>query len=383
MKQWICLMCALLCAASLALPAAAAELEDGERYCFGTEDFAAGDAELTGICITRLPEPKQGTVMLGDRCLRPGDVLTANQIPEMTFVAAAADESSTASISYLPVFANGISGEATMTLSIRGKENKPPIAEDSAFETYKNLEVTGKLRVRDPEGQEMQFTITRQPKRGTITIREDGSFTYTPNKNKVGVDSFTFTASDPAGKVSRETTVTVTILKPSDARQYADTCGKSCRFAAEWMKNTGIFVGETVDGNPCFSPDRPVSRGEFLTMLVKSLKIPVDPELKETGYADAPDWLKPYLAAAIRSGLIAALPAKDTFNADEAITAEDAAAMLCTALNLTVDSFSNEEPASTDYLSVAAQNGFLFDPDSMVTRSTTAEIMYQVSLINK
>jgi VCBS repeat-containing protein len=38
----------------------------------------------------------------------------------------------------------------------------------------------GKLKVTDPEGQAMTYTVLRQPKRGTVEIREDGSFVYTP-----------------------------------------------------------------------------------------------------------------------------------------------------------------------------------------------------------
>lgn len=382
MKHIVSLACGVLCAASLALPASAAALSSGDRYCFGTQDFAPGESQLAGICITQLPERDQGTVMLGSRCLRPGDVLTAQQVGEMTFVSNYSERDSTASIRYLPVFADGLSGEATMTLSIRGKENKEPIAEDSAFETYKNLEVTGQLRVRDPEAQAMTFTVTRQPKRGAITIREDGSFTYTPKKNKVGIDSFAFTAADPAGKVSREATVTVTILKPTDSKQYSDTAGKNCRFAAEWMKNTGIFIGESVGGSPCFSPDRAVTRGEFVTMLVKTLEIPTDPAITETGYTDVPDWLKPYLAAAIRSGLTAGLGERESFGANEVLTAEDAAAMLCSALNLR----SQEQPAlsaaegsAPGTLEIAAQNGFAMTAGQTINRADAAQMLYLAS----
>lgn len=381
MKRLICLGCAVLCAAGLAIPVSAAQITSGDCYCFSPEDFS-GDAPLAGICITQLPEPKQGTVMLGDRQLRPGDVLTAQQIGEMTFVSAQGDQEDSASIRYLPVFANGLSGEASMTLSIRGRENKAPVAEDSAFETYKNLEVTGKLKVHEPEGQEMQFAVTRQPKRGTVTIREDGSFTYAPKKNKVGVDSFTFTATDSAGKVSREATVTVTILKPTDAKQYSDTEGKSCRFAAEWMKNTGIFVGESICGNPCFAPDRTVTRGEFLTMLVKTLNIPTDEALTETGYTDAPNWLKPYLAAAIRSGCISALPVQEHFGPEEPVTAEDAAALLCAALSLNAAEqpvLSGDGVYTADAVTIANDNGFALSSGQLLTRSDAAEMMYQIS----
>lgn len=372
MKHIICLICCLACAACCLLPACAEDTE--ECRCFSAEAFASAESALTGICITRLPEPEVGTVSLGSRQLRPGDVITAQQLPEVIFVARNSQEDGSASISYLPVFADGLTGEATTTFSFRSRENKPPIAEDSAFETYKNLEVTGTLRVRDPEGQPMQFTVTRQPKRGTVTIRDDGSFTYTPKKNKVGVDSFTFTAADPDRKVSREATVTVTILKPTDAKQYSDTAGSSCRFAAEWMKNTGIFVGESLDGNPCFSPEKQVTRGELLTMLVKALNLPTDVAITETGYEDAPDWLKPYLAAAVRSGLIAALPAKDTFGYNDPITAEETASLLCAALEL-----DTQNADMSDALAIAAENGFCLTSGTYVTRGDTAQLLYQAA----
>lgn len=372
----------LLLAAGLTLSASAAEIDSQDVYCFGAEQFSPGETELAGICLTQLPEKSQGLLMLGERLLRPGDVLTAQQVGEMTFVTGSVQQDSTATITYLPVFANGLAGEATMTLSIRGRENKAPIAEDCAFETYKNLEVTGTLKVRDPEGQEMQFTLTRPPKRGTIEINSDGNFTYTPKKNKVGVDSFTFTATDPAGKTSREATVTVSILKPTDARQYTDTAGKSCRFTAEWMKNTGIFVGENIGGSPCFSPERQVTRGEFVTMLVKALNLPTDEVVTETGYPDVPQWLKPYLAAAIRSGLTSRLEAADSFGPDQPVSAEEAAAMLCSALRLQCQEqpalSAQEEEASATYQEIAAQNGFLF-PSPILTRADAAEILYQAS----
>lgn len=372
----------LLLAAGLTLSVSAAEIDSQDVYCFGAEEFSAGDAALSGICLTGLPEKEQGLLMLGERTLRPGDVLTAQQVSEMTFVSGTTQNDATATITYLPVFSNGLAGEATMTLSIRGRENKAPIAEDCAFETYRNLEVAGTLKVHDPEGQEMQFTLTRPPKRGTIEISPDGSFTYTPKKNKVGVDSFTFTATDPAGKTSREATVTVSILKPTDARQYTDTAGKSCRFTAEWMKNTGIFVGENIGGSPCFSPDKPVSRGEFVTMLVKALNLPTDEAVTETGYSDIPQWLKPYLAAAIRSGLTSRLEAMDTFDPDAPVSAEEAAAMLCSALKLECREqpalSAQEEAVSTGSQEIAAQNGFLFSSPTL-TRADAADILYQAS----
>lgn len=325
------LLCAFACVFGLCAGVSAVEVESGGAYCFGTGDFA--DEEIAGICITDLPD-NLGALMLGSRCLREGDVLTSDQVAQMTLRPLDTEEDKTLEVGYLPIYPGRVAEGAVMTISVRGKDNKPPVAEDSTLETYKNLPNTGKLKVSDPENQPMTFTVTRQPRRGVVTISEDGSFTYTPKKNKVGVDSFVYTAADPAGKVSREATVTITILKPSDATQYTDTAGKDCRFAAEWMKQTGIFTGETVGESPCFSPERQVTRGEFVTMLVKALDLPVDENVTQTGYEDEiPLWLQPYLAAAVRSGLTDGLENQRVFEADSPMTAAEADVMLKNALN--------------------------------------------------
>ena len=338
---------ALVCLTGMVGPAMAAEVDCDEVYCFAPEDFSQ-DAALRGICITDLPDADCGTLLLAHRVLQPGDILTAEQLARMTFRPLQTQEDTAVQVGYLPIYETAVAEPATMTIGIRGKEDKVPVAEDSALETYKNLPNTGKLKATDPEGQSLTYTVIRQPRRGTVTIGEDGSFTYTPKKNKVGVDSFVYTATDPAGKVSREATVTVTILKPTEATQYTDTIGRDCRFAAEWMKHTGIFVGETVGENPCFSPDREVSRGEFVTMVVKALDIPTDEELVSTGYArEAPQWLQPYLTAAMRSGLTAGLEDRTSFNPEEAIRASEAEAMLRIALDLTAEEAFSESGEET------------------------------------
>ena len=386
-KRIVCAVAAC-CLLGLCAGASAVEVESGDTYCFSAEDFSKEEETLAGICITELPNAAAGTVMLGSRVLRPGDILTAQQLAQMTFSPLQTDADVDAVVTYLPIYEDRVEKSATMTISIRGKEDKAPIAEDSSMETYKNLPNEGKLKVTDPESQALTYTVTRQPKRGTVEVREDGSFTYTPKKNKVGTDSFTYTATDPAGNVSREATVTVQIMKPADSTQYTDTAGSSCRFTAEWMKNTGLFVGERIAGELCFSENKPVTRGEFLSMVVKVLDIPVDKELSFTGYADEiPQWLKPYLAAALRSGVTAGLPSSETgiFGAEQAITGGEVAVMLQNALDLGVaassmDELSKEEPAWA-MAAVAAmnENGFSLVPAEVLTRGQAAQILYQVS----
>ena len=383
-KRIFCALAVFLCLGTVCFSVAAAEVDADSVYCFRTEDFSQPQA-LEGICITALPDSSTGTILLGTRVLQPGDILTAQQLAQMTFSPIRTEEDASAQLEYLPIYENHVAPCTTMTIAVRGKEDLAPVAEDTAVETYKNLELQGRLKVRDPEGQPMTYTIIRQSKRGTVTIDEDGSFTYTPKKNKVGVDSFVYTATDPAGKVSREATVTITILKPTDSAQYSDTKGTSCHFTAEWMRHSGIFSGENLAGTPCFQPQQQVTRGEFVTMLVKTLEIPTDEEIALTGYTDdIPKWLQPYLTAAVRSGLTAGLPNQDMFGADTVISGAEAAVMVQNALDMRVEepgTVSCEEealPTWADSALRALEAGDIHLDAEPLTRAQAADALYQM-----
>lgn len=384
-KRVFALLAALTLIFGTASVVRGAEVDCDAVYCFSEADFS-GEEGLAGICLTELPDPALGTVMLGSRVLRPGDILAADQLALMTFSPLRTEEDMRASVTYLPIYEDRVAPSATMTIAIRGKEDKAPAAEDFALETYKNLPIDAQLKVKDPEGQALTYTVTRNPKRGQVEIREDGSFTYTPKKNKVGIDSFVYTAADPAGNVSREATVTITIVKPTDATQYTDTIGTDCRFAAEWMKNTGIFVGEQLDGNPCFHPGKNVTRGEFVTMLVKTLDIPTDSGLTIATYSDEiPIWLQPYVAAAVRSGLTAGLPDNQTFGAGEPITGGEAAVMLQNALDLSADSeaAAMAQAHAPDWavsaLNTLHTHGIILPAEGTLTRREAALALYRIS----
>ena len=389
-KRILCLILAVAGILTLSAGVLAAEVDCDSAYCFTDADFSTSEDTLTGICITGLPAPDTGTVMLGTRVLQKGDILTAGQVAQLTFHPLRTEEDASATVTYLPIYENRVETSASMTISIRGKEDLAPIAQDSAMETYKNLPNEGKLNVTDPEGQAQRYTLVRQPKRGTVTLNEDGSFTYTPKKNKVGVDSFTFTATDPAGKVSREATVTIQILKPTDAKQYSDTAGHECRFAAEWLKNTGLFVGERVNGQSCFQPEKAVNQGEFIAMMVKALDIPTDKLDYTVLPENTPQWLRPYMAAALRSGLVSGLE-ENGLDAHADVTGAQAAVMLQNALDLSISGDALETVAAmedtTPDWAVAAMtalqyNGIYLPANEPLTRGDLALALYQADYLS-
>lgn len=379
----LCLALCISIVAGLVGSAVAAQVDCDDVYCFQSGDFST-DESMEGICITGLPDSSVGTILLGQRVLRTGDILTADQLAQMTFVPLLSESDSTAQVTYLPIYSNRVEQASTVTISVKGKEDKAPVAADSMVETYKNMSNEGTLKVSDPEGQPLSFTLTRQPKRGTVVIREDGTYLYTPKKNKVGTDSFTYTATDPAGHVSREATVTVQILKPNDSETYTDTLGSNYRFEAEWLRNTGLFVGEQIGGKSCFQPEKSVSRGEFLTMLVKTLDLDVDENAAYTGFDDEiPNWLRPYLAAALRSGLTANWPHGEVFGSNEPISGMEAALLIQNALDLTVTTIGGKDENNAipswaiTAMNALADNGLEMTTGSL-TRAQAAKLLYRV-----
>ena len=84
-----------------------------------------------------------------------------------------------------------------------------PVPENLQIETYRNTSVGGTLKAADPEGEAVTFSITTEPMKGTVELRDDGTFVYTPNENKKGKDYFGYKAADTEGNVSQEATVII------------------------------------------------------------------------------------------------------------------------------------------------------------------------------
>lgn len=129
-----------------------------------------------------------------------------------------------------------------------------PIAENLEIMTYRGISVGGQLKAFDPEGEEVHFRITTEPRKGTLTLEENGEFVYTPAEGKRGRDYFGYCASDPNGNVSQEATVVITIRKAGKGAGYADTAGLSCEYAACVLAEEGLFTGRCVCGQYLFEP---------------------------------------------------------------------------------------------------------------------------------
>ena len=67
----------------------------------------------------------------------------------------------------------------------------------------------------DPESAAMTAVLNSGPIFGTLTLNANGSFTYTPNANFSGTDSFTYRANDGANN-GNAATVTINVLPLND-----------------------------------------------------------------------------------------------------------------------------------------------------------------------
>jgi len=89
------------------------------------------------------------------------------------------------------------SGVTTSDSGVYTQTNHAPVASNSAFTTLQDSPVSGRLTATDSDGNALQYQIVVAAQKGVVTLNSlTGSFTYTPNHNITGTDTFTFKAND-------------------------------------------------------------------------------------------------------------------------------------------------------------------------------------------
>ena len=218
-------------------------------------------------------------------------------------------------------------------------ENRAPVVGNIEVKTYKEIAVSAPLRAVDPDGDLVRFSVVKAPRKGTVNITGTG-FTYTPDPGFKGEDSFTYSAFDSAGAVSREAKVSVTVNACKSGVSYADMDGNDGAFAAQRLAETGIFTGRKVGESYFFDPDETVTRGEFLAMCMDASGMERLDGVKRTGFFDDEAisvWAKPYVSSALLAGVVRGYRESDgsvVFRPDSAVTCAEAAVMLSNALQI-------------------------------------------------
>ena len=90
---------------------------------------------------------------------------------------------------------NGGSASATVIMTIT-TSNDAPMAVGDSYTTAEDTPLTPVTRVlandSDADQDHLTAVLVEGPSRGTLTLNADGSFTYTPNANVSGVDTFRY-----------------------------------------------------------------------------------------------------------------------------------------------------------------------------------------------
>ncbi len=143
---------------------------------------------------------------------------------------------------------------ATVTIFV-GAVNDAPVA---AGESYNVLE-DGVLNVvsrgvlandTDADGNPLTATLLTGPANGVLILNVDGSFTYTPNANFNGLDSFTYCAND--GTLSSNLlTVTITVASVNDAPTAGNDSYVIAEDAVLTLAASGVLANDTdVEAQP-------------------------------------------------------------------------------------------------------------------------------------
>ncbi|MEO5333424.1 MAG: tandem-95 repeat protein [Magnetococcus sp. YQC-5] len=103
---------------------------------------------------------------------------------------------------------------ATMTVTVT-PVNDAPVATNGTFTTNEDTVYTGTLSATDSDSTTLSYVIVTKPTKGSVVISAGSAFSYTPNLNANGSDSFTFKANDSTLD-SNTATMTVTINPIND-----------------------------------------------------------------------------------------------------------------------------------------------------------------------
>lgn len=91
----------------------------------------------------------------------------------------------------------GLTTTATIAVRIIALGNNTPVAGSGTVTTIQDTPISGSLSAADEDGDALGYQIVSAPTLGALSLNaETGAFTYAPNANTTGTDTFTFKAND-------------------------------------------------------------------------------------------------------------------------------------------------------------------------------------------
>ncbi|HYK00720.1 MAG TPA: Ig-like domain-containing protein, partial [Thermoanaerobaculia bacterium] len=178
----------------------------GEALAIPAPGVLANDGDPSGLPLTALPvsPATRGSVTLN---------------PDGSFTYTPDNPASTEDDTFEYKASNGTkdSNTAIVTITVSSGTNSSPVATNDAFSSNEdeplNVPAPGVLQ-NDTDADPITASLLAPPANGAVVLNANGGFTYTPNANFFGTDTFTYTVSD--GTNSDTATVTITIASVND-----------------------------------------------------------------------------------------------------------------------------------------------------------------------
>jgi len=143
------------------------------------------------------------------------------------------------------IVSDGNGGFDTLTVYVHvNPVNDVPVAQNDNAGTDEDTSVSGSVSASDVDGDTLTYTIGTVPNNGVVSVSPNGMYTYTPNADWYGTDSFTVIVSDGKGGTATAT-VTITVNPVNDAPVAA---GDS-KATDEDNSVSGSVTGSDIDGD--------------------------------------------------------------------------------------------------------------------------------------
>ena len=369
----------------------------GKNIEFECDDFARAMnlSSVDSITITEVPSVACGELRVGDRVVQSGQVLEKSDIEQLVY-----EPMSVASSASFRFRVDGFAHDVPCNLYLLTSANSAPTLNTApsvaqSVSTHKNVILYGTLPCYDADGDATCIEIVSYPENGSLILvdKSYGEYTYLPDSDFTGKDSFTYVARDMYGNYSTSQTVSLSVAKPQVSVIYNDMLDSPEYNAALTMTELGLMSGMQIGSDTYFYPDKTVSRGEFTVLAMQAIGIKEVSPCSKTVFADdadIPSNMKDYIHAAYQLGYVNGL-FKDGelyFECNRAITRSEAAVLLGNILDLATPtvapsfSDSGEIPAwaassvySLTSAGIMSSDGGRISPLSSITRGDAAVIL--------
>uniref|UniRef100_UPI0020A37012 Ig-like domain-containing protein n=1 Tax=Vibrio splendidus TaxID=29497 RepID=UPI0020A37012 len=210
----------------------------GDTVSFVTDEdtpvngtLSASDEDGDSLSFSKSTDPSNGTVVVDEN-------------GNWTYTP---DENYNGNDSFTVEVSDGQGGIDTITVNIGVTPiNDSPVGEDVSVTTDEDTPVSGSLTATDADNDQLTFSKGTEPSNGSVVVDENGNWTYTPDENYNGSDSFTVIVSDGEGG----TDVIIVDVGVAPVNDQSSFDAQTVTYAENQVENAvvGSVSGSDLDG---------------------------------------------------------------------------------------------------------------------------------------